>query len=645
MIQATMSDSREVNRLRKEGQINEALELARQVIREDRHDVWNIRAYGWALHDAIKTTINRDLDKTKELVQEFKNLAIPADEELLLARREHYSGVADPCFRMLQEAKAKSQNGEYSEALKLYRQAAQQSPQSKQACEGLAWELWRCLKDLPKEAHTGQIVTLLREYAGLNAVEKPSDIHSRILRAATWVADKLPNYIPFVKWWDLENLRSEDRQQQYSQSSGKYFDSLVERIIKALHQAGKKHNDPTDFAWISKFIGDNYEKFPEQEWFPYYYGKALAKTGDLDEARDIILPIARAKQTEFWAWDVLAATYTDPETKKACLCKALLCKVESDSFRVNVHLEFADLLRSEGALPEAKTEFLAAIAIRTKEGWKIPGELQNIQQQDWFVATEAATSNEALYKSLASNAQEILTASLPWVDALITGRREGTKDKKPLLFLGSMDGQTLDEVPVNPSKFPAVKDLPVGSPIRLKTDTFGDKRIVVAIEHRDGEQWDILPSFGGVVSHINNAKKIVHVTTSRRGFCLLHYDKFPDAANLTLGTFVGIKMRTDAKRNINHAVSFCVIDKLPEPSDYYKEFDGHIRINDGNAFGFVDDHYVSPVLVQEYSLKDDDHVSGAAVCEWNERKGKDRWTVTTIRMNNGAKRNGDTYGK
>ena len=48
-----------------------------------------------------------------------------------------------------------------------------------------------------------------------------------------------------------------------------------------------------------------------------------------------------------------------------------------------------------------------------------------------------------------------------------------------------------------------------------------------------------------LVSHINDAKKIVHVKTSRQEFCLLHYDRLPDAATLKLGMFVEIKIKKD----------------------------------------------------------------------------------------------------
>jgi disulfide oxidoreductase YuzD len=31
---------------------------------------------------------------------------------------------------------------------------------------------------------------------------------------ATKVADKLPNYIEFVKWWDLKNIQDEDKKKK-----------------------------------------------------------------------------------------------------------------------------------------------------------------------------------------------------------------------------------------------------------------------------------------------------------------------------------------------------------------------------------------------------------------------------------------------
>lgn len=625
-----MADSQTVNALRKEGNLDEALAMAREVIAADGNDIWNIRAYGWAIHDSLKDALEHDKDKARELLAEFKNLDLPEDEDLLVKRRDYFANLDDPLFQLLQTAKTKSKNKEYSESIRLYRSAVQKSPQSRDACEGLAWELWRLLKDSNEESQTGDFDGILREYAMLKAVSKPSDIHSRILATATWNASKVSDYIAFVKWWGLSNLQHADYQPQVSRKDGKTYDSTVERVIKALNQAGKKHTDISDFEWISRFIGESYEKYPHQEWFPYYYGKALAKTGDKEAAREILLPIARVKQSEFWVWDVLASTYEDAEIKIACLSASMLCRVKSDSFRVNVHVEFGDLLHSVGRNAEAKREYLTAKEIYKNEEWKTPQELIMLDEEEWFINTEATTDNKDLYKNNAPVAHEILVSTLPWIDAVVSGRLEPKEGKKELVFIGSLSGQVLDETPVNPTKYPQIADLPLGSAVRIKTDQFGDKTIIVALEVREGTLWDILPRIGGVISHINNDKQVVKVTTSKKNFCLLYFDKFPEIEQLPVGTFLGVQMRTDSKRNISHAVTAQVIDALPEGSDYYQDFDGFIDIGEGNAFGFVDDSYVAPAMIKDLHLEDGDHIIGKTICEWNDRKRKSTWTVLSI---------------
>jgi tetratricopeptide (TPR) repeat protein len=625
-----MSDSKTVTILRKEGKLVEALNMAREIIAIDANDIWNIRAYGWALHDSIKGALSTNQQLAQELLKEFKQLRLPEDEDLLIKRRQYFSNLDDPLFKIIQSAKVKSKNKEYKEALKLYREVVAKAPDSVEANEGLAWELWRIVKDSSKAGDTQSFIAALKEYLSLRAVNKPSDIHSRILDSATWGAKIVPDYIDFVKRWDLQYLQSKDYAPQISQKDGKSYDSTVERVIKALNQAGKKHMASADFEWISKFIGDNYEKFPHQEWFPYYYGKALSKTDDKLKARGILMPIVRVKQSEFWVWDVLASTYTEPDVKIACFCASLLCKVKKDSFRVNVHSELGTILFEQKLLAEAKREYMQAIDIYNNEEWKIPEAIINIQAADWFEQTDAAPDNAGLYKEHEPAAHEILLSSLPWEDAVVSGRLEAKEGKKELVFIGTLSGQSIEETPISPSKFSQAESLSLGSPIRIKTDQFGGKIIVVALERREGDEWDILPLIGGVVSHINEDKQVAKVTTSKRNFCLLYFDRLPEAEGLALWDFVGVKMRTDKKRNISHAVSFQAIEKLPEGCDYYIDYDGFIDIGAGNAFGFVDDAYVSPAFIKSLHLEDGDHIIGKAICAWNDEKMKSTWKVTSV---------------
>ena len=176
-----MSDSQTVNALRKDGKLDEALNLAREIMSQDESDIWNIRAYGWALHDSIKSALNTDQSIAKKLIEEFGKMSIPEDEDILLKRREYFSNLDDPLFKLLQQAKEKSKSADYSGALKLYREAVSKSPDSTDANTGLAWELWRVSMNAGKDGQMHEVVEALREYSSLKSIEKPGEIHSRIL--------------------------------------------------------------------------------------------------------------------------------------------------------------------------------------------------------------------------------------------------------------------------------------------------------------------------------------------------------------------------------------------------------------------------------------------------------------------------------
>lgn len=59
-----MSLSRELLALRKQGRSAQALAQARQGLEQNRHDIWFLRAYGWALYDAVKPLVQACQAKT-----------------------------------------------------------------------------------------------------------------------------------------------------------------------------------------------------------------------------------------------------------------------------------------------------------------------------------------------------------------------------------------------------------------------------------------------------------------------------------------------------------------------------------------------------------------------------------------------------
>lgn len=492
-----MAHSRQVNQLRREGRISEALNMARELINCDNQSIWNIRAYGWSLHDAVAEAVREHPETAAELIREFSSLDIPAEEKVLAARQEYFSTITPQALPLMTEAEEKSKKGLHDEALKLYRRALDAAPHSNAARKGLGWEIWRSLIRMDREnADASTVNELLREYMNLTDPPTPGKLHSLILDAASKLASAFPDYIRFVKWWNLENMRSRDFEKQKCAKTGKTYDSLAERVIKGLHRAGKNRGAPEDFQWISRFIGDHYKKYPDQEWFAYYYGVSLIKAGNTEQAREIILPVVSCKSGEFWAWDLLADTCTDPAEKKACLCKSLLCRVKSDSFRVKVHCRLGELLRNEGSLSQAKQEYLTALSLREKQGWKIPADLNRITHEEWFRNTEPSNSNRELYSNHAASAQEIIIRDLPCAEGIVTHI-----NKKKGVVRAALS--RTDSCLLYTDRLPEAARLDIGTFIRVKAaaGSRSGRRTAVWFEpiDRKPETADFLKTFSGKI--------------------------------------------------------------------------------------------------------------------------------------------------
>jgi tetratricopeptide (TPR) repeat protein len=150
-----MPDTQQIFKLRKDGKLEEALAQSRQLFAEKPLDSWLIRAYGWTLHDTLKTTKGPNADEiVRGLFAEFEALQIPKEEGRLTDAREFWrakipraDGVAS-LGAILESAKNASDAGNRRDALAKFREALQAYRDVRQASMALGWEIQRFLKDI-----------------------------------------------------------------------------------------------------------------------------------------------------------------------------------------------------------------------------------------------------------------------------------------------------------------------------------------------------------------------------------------------------------------------------------------------------------------------------------------------------------------
>lgn len=121
---------------------------------------------------------------------------------------------------------------------------AETAPADPQVCAHYGWIIVKALNAESENLGSDLCRQLLADYFKL-PLERPSRLHSAILSAATKVASLYPEFrfIPFLRLWDLRNLRPEDYEpviaehSQEGQSIRSTLPSLFSRVAKAYSHA------------------------------------------------------------------------------------------------------------------------------------------------------------------------------------------------------------------------------------------------------------------------------------------------------------------------------------------------------------------------------------------------------------------------
>ncbi len=721
--------SQEQNRHVQEN-LAKALDISRNIMRLERDNEWNVRAFGWTVIDCIKLAMKENRrDEAKRLFLELDRYSIPASEESLIKALTKYRHILmenrpDPAgSNELAAAAALNSRGEHLEACRLYQKVIHHFSHDESVNVSYGWAISKALKVMSDEEKPllGPFMDLLRCYAKLNIFdamkrayrlcqfheddgvtgrsdEKDSLIilHTTVLNYATKMAKKqaFPGFIPFVKWWNLENLCNSDYEKYTPQGSDKIYYSLAEKVIKALYQTAKTIENVDDITFALNFIESSINRFPDNIWLIYYSSRLNVKLGRHDVAQKQMIQVVREKMNDPWAWERLGETLGngDLDTHIGCLCRTLCCPNVKPEFAVNIHEKLGRQLQQRGMRAEAKHELNTAMAIREARGWPVSDTLRQACRDAAVDDVDVVKDNKNFYQQHARLADSLIYADIPWIFANISGKSNGDEAQKEQLYLAfkkqnektdkrisgnrsSHRGMSLDSVlgsgqingrhktdPSDPAVLesltvktmhhPELADLPLGSPVQIKITTVNGRSRILTAESREGTAWDQVPERVGIVDHVNTDKELTFVIfNENNASCCLHHNRFSMAADLAPGDFVSVKylvkpIKSDT--NKTEVGRFIVMRRLqtkteyklqpvdvtitttPPTGSFYETYHGPINICQGGRFGFVEDVFIPGHLISA-EVQFADIVTGITIYKWNRKKGRPTWSALTLK--------------
>ena len=631
--------SKEVFAKRKSGQLDEAYNMALELIDKDPNNIWNHKAHVWCLIDLIKREIeNKNINQFNKFISELKSIKIDENDEILTKNVNYVLSLNDPQIKLINQAKTLSKQGRHLEALNIYRSELHNFPDDQQIHNSLGWELYKNSKPLfeQEKINVLEAKKILNEYLKLKN-ERPSLLHSLFLRYADkLIGNENFNLVAFLKYWDLNNLTQEDYK-PYKADNGKIYQSIAEKVIQHAAKDSLNKNIALDIEYILPFLDKAIQKFQDNFWLIYYKAKLLHTIDKSDLAFYFSIKVVKSKINDYWAWGLLGDILLSSSKEKAfsCYCKALLCKTE-DKFLINIRLKLAEFLIENSLFNEAKYEIEHIIKVREKEGWKLTTILINYQNSDWYKKSSVtATNNEMFYKKNIKLAESLLFYKLEWLNAIV-GEKFTVPDKpnkpKRKIYISLVQGNIPIEVSISENKYD-FKSLTLWKGLKVKGEYDNEKRFqLYIIENREvTENLDIFPEYIGVIDHINHEKKIAHFIVDTKVHGILNFSNI--SFKFSIADTVAIKLAIYKNdREIKYSVLTCkATDKIPNNS-IFKNFKEDVSVS--NGLGFTsDDIFIDKSIIEKFGIKDGDIIEGYAIKNFNKKKNVWGWKAIKITKN------------
>ena len=480
-----------------------------------------------------------------------------------------------------------------------------------------------------------RLMARMEEYRGLDP-RLPELTCSNMLRQIVKVASHLPKFPGLIYWVGIDRLRAEDWLP--NEFEGKTSASLAMKIARALckwvnsHPQASKKQMGLALEWAERV-----KKTTRSEdviWLDWDMAILLRQRGEFHRAAEILADVIKSKRNEFWVWSEAGRLYQSeqPDLALACFCRALECSAEP-KFLVRTHRELAELLAHQEEYSQASREVAITVEIRQTQGWPVGTEMEALIAKSWYdpLANGAQDPKEFYAKhspaALALCFDVVETKGVNFLCLFVPqapkDARPGWKPKQLTRFAVRDSGGKAWSL-IGPGMRKVEFD--AGAPLTLVVGRqHGDDRqtVIHVAERLDGTRWDCLESGAGVIARKENSEQLAKIFIV--GFCEEVSVELSPEKSMSIGDGVRFGMVRHPKKD---RVEIFNVEAGDLPQKDVRRVHGQLRRHP-NGFGFVDDAFVPPDVVESVDLGIVD-VTGLAIYAMNRKKNELGWRVVRL---------------
>ena len=254
---------KEVNTLRKSGNLEAALKMAKADLHQDRSE-WSYSALFWVLRDLCKEYLLQHKDneafacfnQAEEVLLKMEDNEDFAKKAIESLRKSFTQGGNE-----IAQLTVLSKNGEEEKAYNCFLELNAQKNISENLHEDCGWIIFRYLKKYCANIDLLKTRKALLNYLKLKN-KRPSLLHSQMLSIAMTVSENYQDFkfLPFLELWGVDNFSDDDFYSSYYE--GKYIDPLFVRIIRRCLNLGYALREITSaFSNHTEIVLESYAKY------------------------------------------------------------------------------------------------------------------------------------------------------------------------------------------------------------------------------------------------------------------------------------------------------------------------------------------------------------------------------------------------
>ena len=128
-----------------------------------------------------------------------------------------------------------------------------------------------------------------------------------------------------------------------------------------------------------------------------------------------------------------------------------------------------------------------------------------------------------------------------------------------------------------------------------------------------------------MVDFVNTDKKMLNFIASDTKFGYFKYERF--LKNVKIGDTLKVRFQSGTNEGLYKVYTAIKVNDVSFKKKFLKEVEGNVKIPVGKPFGFLDDIFIHPSLVQKMKLTDGLHLKANAIKSYNREKKIWAWKM------------------